>query len=267
MLHSVAAKTVRDTRRAMLWWSAGLILLVAVMCASYPAVRDNKDLNDLIEQYPEALKGFVAFGGTMDYSTGAGFLGSELFSLMVPLLLIIAAVAAGARAIAGEEENGTLDLLLSYPLSRRRLTVEKLGALAAELAVLLVVLCAALVIGAHFASMDVSAGHLAAATVGAGLIGLDYGCIALLLGAAFGRRGVAIGGAAAAAVAAYLVNSLAPLLDVLEPLQRVSPFYHYSASDPLRQGIDPGRTAVLVAIALLAAALAVPALDRRDLST
>lgn len=267
MLASVTAKTLRDARRAMLWWSAGLVLLVVVMSASYPAVRDNEDMSDLIEQYPDALKELFAFGGVMDYSTGAGFLGSELFSLMVPLLLIIATVAAGATAIAGEEEKGTLDLLLSYPLSRRRLVVEKLVALTAELAVLLVVLWIALVVGSRLASMDVSAGNLAAATVGAGLIGLDFGFLALLIGAALGRRGVAVGGAAAAAVAAYLVNSLTPLLEVLEPAQRISPFYHYSTSDPLRQGLDPGSTAVLVAIALIAAALALPALDRRDLSS
>ena len=40
---------------------------------------------------------------------------------MVPLLLLIAAIGAGAGAIAGEEERGTLDLLLSLPVSRRRL--------------------------------------------------------------------------------------------------------------------------------------------------
>ena len=51
---------------------------------------------------------------------------------MVPLLLLIAAIGAGARATAGEEERGTLDLLLANPISRRRLVLEKLAALAAE---------------------------------------------------------------------------------------------------------------------------------------
>jgi ABC-2 type transport system permease protein len=267
MLRSIATKTLRDTSRAMMWWAAGLILLVAMMSSSYPSIRDNAEIDKLIEQYPEVLKEFFAFGGVMDYSTGAGFLGSELFSIMVPLLFIIAAITAGARAIAGEEENGTLDLLLSLPLTRRRLVLEKLVALVVELAFLGIVLWLTLVVGAAVTSMDVSAGHLAAATLGAGLIGLDYGAIALLLGAATGRRGIAIGGAAATAVAAYLVNTLAPLLDVLHPLRRISPFYRYSAADPLREGLDAGTLAFLVAVAVLAVALAIPALDRRDLST
>ena len=47
---------------------------------------------------------------------------------MVPLLLMIAAIGAGAGAIAGEEERGTLELLLANPLSRRRLVLEKTAA-------------------------------------------------------------------------------------------------------------------------------------------
>ena len=39
---------------------------------------------------------------------------------MLPLLLLVYAIGAGSRAIAGEEESGTLDLLLAHPLSRRR---------------------------------------------------------------------------------------------------------------------------------------------------
>ena len=90
-----------------------------MMTAVYPTVRDNPELNRLVEEYPEALKAFIAFGGSIDYVSGAGYLGSELFSFMVPLLFLIAAVANGASAIAGEEERGTLDLLLSQPVTRR----------------------------------------------------------------------------------------------------------------------------------------------------
>jgi hypothetical protein len=65
----------------------------------------------------------------VDYSSGIGYLGIELFSLMLPGLLIAAAVGAGARAIAGEEEHATLDLLLANPISRTRVALEKAGAM------------------------------------------------------------------------------------------------------------------------------------------
>ena len=91
--------------------------------------------------------------------------------------------------------------------------------------------------------------------------------VALLVGAASGKRGLAAGLTAALAVAAYVVNSLAPLVSGLRPLQELSPVYHYVASDPLRRGLELEHCAVLAGIALVAAVLAVAAFDRRDISS
>jgi ABC-2 type transport system permease protein len=266
MLSSIAAKTVRESVRGLVWWSIGLVGLAALMLAFYPSIRDNPSLNELVENYPEALKGFVSFGGTFDYTTGAGYLGSELFSFMVPLLLLVAAIGAGARAIAGEEESGTLDLLLANPVSRRRVVVEKLGALVAELVVLGAALWVALWVGGQVVDLGVSAANLGAATVSASLLALLFGCVALLVGSASGHRGRAIGVASAIAVAAYFLNALAPLADALEPFQRFSPYYWYAAGDPLRSGLDLGRLGVLVAVTAVVAALAPLAFDRRDIA-
>jgi ABC-2 type transport system permease protein len=230
-------------------------------------VRSNPSLNKLAEDYPEALKAFIAFGGQIDYASPAGYLGIELFSLMVPLLLLVAAIGTGAGAIAGEEERGTLELLLANPVSRTRVVLEKSVALAIEVTGLGLVLWLALWIGALSVGMDISAGHLAAATLAAALLALGYGAIALLLGAATGRRTLAIGVAAAFGVAAYLVNGLAPLVDELRDLQKLSPFYHYAAGDPLRHGLSLEHVAVLVAIAAAAVALAPVAFSRRDVAT
>jgi ABC-2 type transport system permease protein len=264
MLHSVFSKTLLDVRRALVWWSLGLIGLAAMMIAVYPTVRDNPDLNKLVEDYPEALKAFIAFGGDVDYVSGAGYLGSELFAFMVPLLLLIAAIGAGARAIAGEEERGTLDLLLANPLSRRRLVIEKLAALAVEVLALALVLFAALLIGVEAVAMEVSVAHLAAATTSAALLALAYGAIALFIGAVSGRRAVAIGIAAAGAVAAYLVNSLSALVDLFDAVKVASPFYHYVASDPLRHGLAITHVAFLLVLAAAATMLAVVGFERRD---
>jgi ABC-2 type transport system permease protein len=233
----------------------------------YPTVHSNPGLNKLAHDYPEALQAFIAFGGAVDYSTAAGYLGIELFSLMVPLLLLVAAIGTGAGTIAGEEERGTLELLLANPVSRTRVVLEKTVALLIELGGLGVVLWLALWVGALAADIEISAGHLAAATLSAVLLALAYGAIAVLLGAATGKRTVAIGLTAAAAVAAYLVNGLAPLVHGLEVPQKLSPFYHYAGGDPLRNGASFVHMGVLVAIAVVATALAPWFFSRRDVAT
>jgi len=211
----------------------------------------------------------VAWSGSeaeLDYASGASYLGIKLFSFMVPLLLIIAAIAAGAAAVAGEEERGTLDLLLSTPVSRRRFVLEKLAALTVELVALGAVLWLSLLVGTRVGGMDVGAGNLGTATASAVLLASGFGAVSLFVGTLTGRRGRAIAVAAAGAVAAYL-DSLASLSHVLETMQTASPFYHYAASDPLRHGLQPMHVAPLLALIVAAALLSLLAVDRRDFAS
>lgn len=261
----IALVTLRGMRRSIAWWSAGLAGLVILMVAVYPSIRDNPLVQQLGTDYPEVLKEFVSFGGEFDYASPAGYLGAELFSMIVPLLLVIAAVAAGARAIAGEEEAGTLDLLLAMPVSRTRVVVQKLLALAGEMVLLGAVLFVVLWPATAIADMDVPVSRLAAGCVDAVLLALVFGALAVLLGAATGRRGIALGVSAAIAVLAYVVNGLAPLVGAFDAIRPASPWYQYVASDPLRAGLDPLHALALVAIALALAVAAVPLLRRRDI--
>ena len=267
MLRNALLKTLRDMRRATCWWSLGFVALTALMVAAYPSVRDNPDLNKMVEDYPDAFKAFLGLGENVDYTSPVGYLNSELFSFMVPLLLLIAAIGAGARATAGEEEHGTLDLLLANPISRHRLVLDKLAALAVEIGVLALVLWLSLVVGAASIGMDVAAVDVGAASLAAALLAFAFGAIALFFSAALGRRAAAIGITAAGAVAAYLVSSLAELVGFLKPLRVASPFYHYVANDALRRGLTPEHVAFLLVLAGIAVAAALVAFERRDLTT
>jgi ABC-2 type transport system permease protein len=189
----VFLKSLGDLRRSFVWWALGLAGYVAMIVSVYPTIRDNRELERLMEQYPEALKAFFAFGGQLDFTSAAGYLGSELFSFMIPILFLVVAVGNGVASIAGEEERGTLDLLLSAPLSRRRVALEKLGAMCLEVAGLGAVLWLALWIGAIVIGMGISGAHLAAATTSAVLLAIAYGAIAFMLGAGSGRKSLAVG--------------------------------------------------------------------------
>ena len=77
-----------------------------------------------------ALAGIPAGASTsaMVYAQMLGFLGA--------ITVAGFAVAVGARMIAGEEKDGTLSLLLSYPVSRRGVGMAKVVALVLAVAVI-----------------------------------------------------------------------------------------------------------------------------------
>lgn len=266
MLGSVLTKTVRDQGRALLWWGLGLVATAAMYAAFYPSIVDNAEvLTEYLESFPEALRN-AFFGSDADFVSPGGYLHTELFGFFGPLLLLIYTIGAGARAIAGEEEQRTLDVLLSTPVSRRRVLVDKAVALAVGAAVLALVLWVALVLlGPPF---DLTPGiwNVAAAVTATFLLAIAFGGLALAIGAWTGRRALAIGLASGVAGATYLFDVLAASVDAVAWLQKLSPFYYYDANVPVKSGLDPLYAAVLLGIAVAGFAVALVGFERRDLT-
>ena len=264
MLRSVFLKTLRDRRRALMWWGIGLIALTLYTVLFYPSVRDLPELNQILEQAPEALLKLLV-GEITDFTSPVGYLNSQLFAFMTPLLFLIFTIGFGSNAIAGEEEQGTLDWLLSNPLSRWRVVTEKFGALVVSTLVLAFVSWLGLAIGARMVNLDISLGRLVEATFSGVLLALVFGTLALALGCATGSRGSSLGVTAAIGVATYFLNSLGLIVEALEPYRRLSPFYYYNAADPLASGLDVGHAMVLVGLTVVLLIVAVITFERRDL--
>jgi ABC-2 type transport system permease protein len=263
VLASVFAQTIREQRRALVWWAIGLVAACLVTTAFYPSIRENAaSFERLLDSLPEGLR--KAFGE--DFASPAGYLQARLFSIFAPVLFLIFAIGAGSRAIAGEEEHKTLDLLLSTPVPRRRVLLDKAFAMLAATVGLGVVLALAIVASGPPFVLSVSATHVAAAVADCVLLALAFGAIALAVGAGTGRRSVAIGLSAGLAAASYLIDVLALSVDGLGWLQHLSPFFYYRSPDPIAHGLDPADAAILAVISLVATGIAVVAFERRDLA-
>ncbi|MGW0176407.1 ABC transporter permease subunit [Rhodococcus sp. NPDC003322] len=262
---TVFTKSLWDQRRSLPAWAVGLVLLVAMYVAIWPSVRDQPSISDFVEQMPEAMRALFVMSGA-DMSTPVGYVQVELLSFMGPLLLLLYAIATGAAAVAGEEERRTLGLLLSSPIGRSRIVVEKFAAMAVGVALLGIVTGVALIAEGRLVDMDLPAGNVAATMVHLSLLALVYGTLATMLGALTGHTMVSRAVPAVAAVLAYVVNGLGPVVSWLEPWQRFSPFFQYAGHDPLRNGLSV--PAVLVSLGTVAVLLAValPGFRRRDVA-
>ena len=264
MLRNVFTKTLRDQRRSLMWWSIGIAALAIITTLFYPSISQAGDLSKALED-SEALANLFS-GGFTDLQSPEGFLNSQLYSLTVPIVFLIFAISAGSGAIAGEEERGTLDLLMSSPVTRTEVLVHKFAAMVVAISGLGVVLWAAVILGAAIVEMDVSLWRSAQVVISGLLLGTAFGACALALGSATGRRGTSIAVASAAGVGTYFLNALAPLVDTLEPLTKLSPFYYYIDADPLVNGLNPLHATVLVALSLVLLGIALVTLERRDLA-
>lgn len=267
MLGSVFGLALWSRRRSLAWWVGGSFVYLIFLGSVFPTFADNAgEFERVLDNYPEALRALFNIVQGASFGTGPGFLHMELFSFMIPLVLIVFTVGFGARAIAGEEEEGLLDLVLSNPISRRRVLLQQFAAMTVDACVIgLFMALAILIAGAAF-HMGLDGGHVAAALLSCVLAALVFGSLALAVGAATGRRGLALGVAGAAAVAAYLVFALAELVPWLGTIQKVSPWYYYAASAPMLHGPEWAHLGVLAAITLVLVVGGLGGLERRDLA-
>lgn len=260
---TICRKALWDQRRTLPAWASGIVLSIVLEAAIWPSVSSMSSLDAYLTEFPDVLKDLFAID---QMSTGTGFLNAELFSLMLPLLFVIFGVLRGGRAIAGEEEAGTLDLLLVTPLSTTRLLLGEALALAVAVVTLGIATIGGTLAGSALFDMGVSAGSAAAGAGACTLLGLVYGVLALTAGAMLGRRGAAIGVATAAALAAYVLYVGGLFVDELSGARVVSPFHQALHAGPLASAFPPSFLAiVLVSVGLVA--LAVPLWSRRDIGS
>jgi ABC-2 type transport system permease protein len=265
LLRSVFLKGLRDLRRSFPFWAIGAAIMPITLGLLYPSIeRSSADVQRYIEAMPEAfITMFV--GAARDFTSPVGYMDAELFSFMAPIVFIAFGISLAVRQIAGEEEQGTLNLLLSYPRGRTRLLVEKAAVLVVGLTLLTAAQLAAMVVGVRIGGADLGFGTILEGHIVLFLIALAVSAIAFAAAAATGNRGFALGVAAIVALGSYLLNALAPLNETVAPLQKASLFYYYGGTQPLRNGVDAGSAAVLLAVTAAAFAVALVTFARRDI--
>jgi ABC-2 type transport system permease protein len=262
MTSPVLAKTLADQRRGLRWWSAGLTALVGSMAALWPSVRSMADLTEMLDSYPKGLQDLFDMKAI---TTGGGYLNAELFSIMLPAMFVVFAIGRGARLLAGEEQDRTLELLLVTPRPRSSVLVSKAAGLVLATAALGVVLFAVTAAASLGLAMGIGLGQLAAAALSMTLLGIEHGLIAIGVGAATGRRSVAVSVAGTVAVAGYVLFVLARLVGAVRPWGVLSPFEQALASGPIGGGL-PAVWLWMPLVGLVALGAAIPVFERRDIT-
>jgi ABC-2 type transport system permease protein len=263
LLRNVFTRSIWDARRSLPGWTAA-ITGVALMYAAFWPTANSPEMASALQAYPDGVLDAFNSG---DLGTAQGYLSGAVYGLLVPLLVAVFMIAAGARSVAGDEQAGTLDLVLAHPVGRVRLAVQRLGGALAGMAALATVLFVLMVaLRSPFQLEAVAVGGLLAMNLHLALFGALFGTLAFALGAATGSRALALTGSAGVAVLSYLANSVFPQLAALRWTRTVSPFHWYLGGDPLSNGPQWPGALTLAGTAVVLAAAGVWAFTRRDLT-
>lgn len=242
--------------------TAGISILGGFYVSMWPSFAD-VDIDQFIEAWPPALREMF---GVETLSSIEGFLATELYHFVWVLLLGLYFAYSAAGLIAADVESDRMDLLLSLPISRRRLLLEKFAALLVPMLLLntvvpAVLYGAVLVIGE---SIDVS-GLLAVHALSVPYL-LCCGSIGLLLSVLVSRVDVANRAALAVVFGLFLVDSVTAITEDYEWVGAVSPSRYYDPSDILVGGTyDLVGAGLLLAATAVVAGLAIYQFKRADI--
>ena len=262
---AIVLRSLTDHWKSTLMWALGIVSITSIQLYIYPSVIESSAaMQSYIDAFPEALKTVFRIE---DYFSGEGFLGTELYSMMVPLILISLSAARGSSAIAAEEESGSADILFSLPISRAKIVVSKLVALIVEATFVATCLVIAIAIGSRLVDMQISLRKVVVATTAVLLLGLIFGALALIAGALTGKKAVATGLAIAAAISALLFYSLAPIVDTFDAFTPFNPMNWAINGNPLSDGVSAGNFAKLLGLFLALTSSALLVFRNRDIKS
>lgn len=249
---------LRARARVLLALTFGLVALSVAYLAIYPQLEGQLQAfaGDLPEVYDALL-------GDADITTPEGYVRSQVFSLVAPLLVSGVAIGAGA-SLARAERDLTLGATYAAPVHRRTLAGARVALVAAVALLGGVAVVVGVVVGAPLAGADVALDAVVAATVPLVGLALFAGAVAWAVGAATGAPGAALGAGWALVGLSFVANSAGALVGDLAWLTDASPWGWYGAGAALTEGFDPA-SLLLFAGAAVAVVLGLVAFDRRDL--
>ena len=248
-------------------WSIAILGITAFSLAVYPSVREASEFNDFIDGLPVAMQQSLGLDSGVLFTSAPGYLQSRLFASFLPVLAVVFAVSMGTRALGTSEEEGSLELLLTNPISRRRVLLERAGAMAVIILAFGVVSAAAvLAMAPLFGALDgVDIAGLFGACAGVTALALLHGSAAFAAGAVWGRRGRSIAVGAGVAVGGYVIQVVAAAAEVVRPLRWLSPWHWLLAHNMLVDGVDWLALALPLAVAAVMVAVGAVVFERRDL--
>lgn len=257
--------TLWQRRWSTAWWSVGVFSFIAITLVFYPTFKDSANaLEQSFANLPKAALGL--FGGSSDFFSPIGYLNSQIFFLLLPLLLTMLAVALGASLIAREEQDGTLETLLARPISRGKAMGAKVIAGSLVLAAVSAVALVSVVVCARIFQLgSVPSSAIALASVNSFLLAYCTGAIAFLLSATGRARGAAIGVATFIGFGGYIIESLAGTVHWLQGPSKVFPFHYFQSEAVLRQTYHWSNALYFVAVTAACGIISYIAFRRRDL--
>lgn len=252
-------------RNGIIGWGLGLTFFPLVYVLIYPEFAgDLASMQSFLESDIYRVMG-VGFGTFEDWV-------ASTIILFVPMLAAVYALINGTGTLAGEEDDGRLEMIVTLPIPRWQIVVVK--AVALIIALFFILFFVALVTIGVFLAIEskiettlVPADILKALLTSGWALAAAIGMISLFLATISPSRRVAALLGAMVIIVSYFGSNLSGMVSSLESIQPLFLFTYLDATgNILLEGPEISDVLVLVGVGFVALVLAVFFFQRRDIT-
>lgn len=258
----ITIQTIKDNFKATIILTLLFSGMAAMYAGMYPQFKDM--MAEMMES--GSLDQFAWLQGYQDMGTYVGFLNIEMYQIFWVLILGIIIGFIAATIISKEIESKTIDLLMSNPISRSQIIVEKfLGLIPMVLIInfsaMAVIMGITVVISEDLNFFNLFLTHLISIPYFLAVIGLAI-FISTLIDEKM-RAGII---AMAIVVGMYIFESIGTMIPDYENIGLISLTHYYSPYEALKNGnIDGLGTGVLIIFSIIILFISIIYFDRKDI--
>jgi ABC-type transport system involved in multi-copper enzyme maturation permease subunit len=263
-------KTLRETWKQTLMFGMALLIVEALLTAVLPTLQNG--LNEFLGSLPFIRTFLQALLG----SDLGGHVTAQMLQAIVwvhPVVLAIVwaqEIVFCTRVPAGEIDRGTIDVLLSWPASRRRVFLCEAALWLASGVFVLTMGCAGHCLAAFTARAEAQppTSRVLLVLVNLYLVYISVGGLAYFISAMSDHRGRAMAGVFAVVLASFLLSFVAQIWRPAERLAPLGILSYYKPAQILATGSGPwGDMALLVAVGAFFWLAACETFARRNICT
>ena len=162
MAFPVFRETLRRSVASTLYWGLAFALLALFTVVIIPGAEMLQTFADFMESMPKVVIRAMGVGEDLEFmATPEGFIAIGFFSKML-IFFVAYPLVVGASISAGEEESGSLEVLLSLPLPRWRVILEKYAAYTVTMVAILIILYLGILLGVFLSDVSLDLGLIRA---------------------------------------------------------------------------------------------------------
>lgn len=261
-------ETIKERKWPVIIYSVISILLLLLYVALFPSLQSQtQQLTEVLKSMPEGLlKALGSSPAQLSNFNLEALLASKQFSILFQLLAAILAISIAGNDITGEIEKGTIEFMLSQPISRLKFYFARF--FSGLILLTIFVACSTLTVIPMAAAFHIS--YQADIYYKLFFVALLYSsaiyAFAYFLSSVFSSKGRVYGISAGVVTFMYIAFLISALKDSLDKLKYLS-FFHYFSPDILFSGnIDKIGVWVFVSTILLFVAIGAIYFSKRDIT-